>query len=267
MATYLVINRLLVFGVICLANAKLNLRVLIGTASEIGFEAGTLSLGGLTALALSVQPALAVLALLPTYALQRGALVRELEVAASQDPKTGLLNPVAWQTLAKRELSRAAREDHPATVLIIDLDHFKLVNDGWGHVVGDAVLRGVAQCLREELRDYDTIGRFGGEEFVAILPDVDELHGALIAERLRVRVGDLLIAACAESVNAPIVAALLEQRLSASIGVACFPEHGLELEHLLVGADAALYRAKDRGRNRVEFAGGPELGPRERIGD
>ncbi len=142
-------------------------------------------------------------------------------------------------------------------MLIIDLDHFKRVNDTWGHVAGDAVLRGIGDCLRDELRTYDTIGRFGGEEFVAILPAVDEPQAAVIAERLRQRIADLTIAQFAASANDPAAAAASEHTLSTSIGIACYPDHGSELEQLLLGADGALYRAKDGGRNRVEFAGPP----------
>lgn len=257
------ISRLLIFGMIGLASGRMSGRLLIGSVDEYGLELASLCLGGLTGLALATKPLLVLLVLLPAYALQRGALVRELEVAASHDPKTGLLNPVAWQTLAKRELSRSARDDQASAVLIIDLDHFKQVNDRWGHVAGDAVLKAVGQCLREELRDYDSIGRFGGEEFVAILPDVDEFQAAIIAERLRSRIGKLSIASIAASTKDPEQAASSADTLSTSVGVACFPEHGQSLDQLVIGADSALYRAKSKGRNRVEFADAPAAGSPE----
>jgi diguanylate cyclase (GGDEF)-like protein len=252
--TFTVVNRGLVYGVMCLARGSFDLELLVGTWDDNGLETATLFLGGLTGVALVHEPVLAALAVLPTFVLQRGALVKELELAASQDAKTGLLNAIAWQHLAKRELSRAEREKKTATILIIDLDHFKSVNDEFGHVLGDAALRGVGDCLRDELRDYDTVGRFGGEEFVAVLPDVDELEAALIAERLRERIAATSIASFAAHSRDPEFAAATDKTLSTSIGVACYPEHGAELEQLLVAADSALYRAKSRGRNRIEFA-------------
>jgi diguanylate cyclase (GGDEF)-like protein len=251
---YTVVNRLLVYGAMCIARGKLDVKLLVGDWEDNGLELATLCLGGLTGLALTYQPALAALAVLPTFALQRGALVKELELAAAQDAKTGLLNAIAWQHVAKRELSRAEREHKPTTILIIDLDYFKSVNDNFGHILGDAALRGVGECLHEELRDYDTVGRFGGEEFVAVLPDVDELEAALIAERLRQRIGTTEIAKFAAHSPQPERTATTDKTLSTSIGVACYPEHGVELEQLLVAADSALYRAKRAGRNRVEFA-------------
>jgi diguanylate cyclase (GGDEF)-like protein len=253
--TFTVVNRGLVYGAMSLARGSLDLKLLVGTWDDNGLETATLFLGGLTGIALIHEPILAALAVLPTFVLQRGALVKELEFAASQDAKTGLLNATAWQHLAKRELSRAQREQKTATILIVDLDHFKSVNDDFGHVLGDAALRGVGDCLRAELRDYDTVGRFGGEEFVAVLPDVDEMEAALIAERLRERIATTGIASFAAHGRDPGLAAASDKTLSSSIGVACYPEHGTELEQLLVAADSALYRAKSRGRNRVEFAG------------
>jgi diguanylate cyclase (GGDEF)-like protein len=251
---YTTVNRLFVYGAMCVARGKIDPKLLVGDWEDNGLELATLCLGGLTGLALLHQPALAALAILPTFALQRGALVKELELAAAQDAKTGLLNAIAWQHIAKRELSRAEREHKPTTILIIDLDFFKSVNDNFGHVLGDAALRGVGECLREELRGYDTVGRFGGEEFVAVLPDVDELEAALIAERLRQRIGGTEIAKFAAHSPQPERTAATDKTLSTSIGVACYPEHGIELEQLLVAADSALYRAKRTGRNRVEFA-------------
>ena len=96
-------------------------------------------------------------------------LVRQLEEDASTDGKTGLLNAAAWQDKAGRAVLRSERGDRPATVLVLDLDHFKLVNDRFGHLVGDQVLAAVAASVRDEVRDEDIVGRFGGEEFVVLL--------------------------------------------------------------------------------------------------
>ena len=98
------------------------------------------------------------------------------------ETKTGLLNATAWEQLAQRELARSRREKYDLAVLIIDLDRFKLVNDRFGHLVGDEVLKGIGRCLSAETRDYDTVGRFGGEEFVAVLPETSAADAVGVAD-------------------------------------------------------------------------------------
>jgi diguanylate cyclase (GGDEF)-like protein len=159
-----------------------------------------------------------------------------------------LLNAIAWEQLAQRELSRSTRDNLTVAILIIDLDRFKSVNDVYGHLAGDVVLREIGRCLTAELRDYDTVGRFGGEEFVALLPGINAAEAAVIAERVRARINTLRMSVLAPGANA------VDATLSASIGVACYPVDGLELQELLHAADSALYVAKNAGRNRVEFA-------------
>ncbi|MCL2781985.1 MAG: GGDEF domain-containing protein, partial [Actinomycetia bacterium] len=132
----------------------------------------------------------------------------------------------------------------PAVVLLLDMDHFKEVNDEHGHLVGDDVLRAVGQSLRGTVRDFDTVGRFGGEEFVAWLPRAGRDDGVAVAERLRAAIA---------RIDVPNMSGWL----SVSIGLACFPEHGTTVEELLKAADTALYRAKNAGRNRVTVAAGP----------
>ena len=251
LVVYTVINTGLVVGAMYVTSRPERLSTLLGSWADNALEVATLCLGGLTALAVLHQPWLTLLVLPPMFTLQRSALVKQLEEAASTDSKTGLLNAVAWEQLAGRELTRAEREHSPAAVLIIDLDHFKAVNDIHGHLAGDTALHEIGKCLTRELRGYDTVGRFGGEEFVAILPGVDASGGMDIAERVRARIAELrtcaLIGAKTTDPEAP---------LSASIGLACYPEHGTEIDQLLRAADAGLYRAKRGGRNRVELADG-----------
>jgi diguanylate cyclase (GGDEF)-like protein len=249
LVVYTLINTGLVSGAMYLANRPERFSVVVGSWGDNALEIATLCLGALTALAILHQPWLTVLVLPPMFTLQRSALVKQLEEAASTDAKTGLLNAVAWEQLAGRELSRAQRERASAAVLIIDLDHFKAVNDIHGHLAGDAVLKGIGKCLTRELRGYDTVGRFGGEEFVAILPGVDVAGGMEIAERVRQRIAELRTSALTG-----IEATGTEAALSASIGVACYPVHGTEVDQLLRAADTGLYRAKRSGRNRVELA-------------
>jgi diguanylate cyclase (GGDEF)-like protein len=244
MLAYAAVNFVVLFVAIYLAMRPVKLGELLEDGQDVTLEFATLCLGGLTALALADQPLLTVLVIPPLFVLQRSVLTKQLEIAATTDAKTGLLNAASWQHTAKREVARAHREHESAALLIIDMDNFKLVNDTFGHIAGDAVLRAVADCLVRELRQYDAIGRFGGEEFVAMLSGVDELVALGISERVRQQIQLL-------EVPAPIEGQPPLAGLSASIGVSCFPEHGAELEDLLHAADSALYVAKRAGRNRV----------------
>jgi diguanylate cyclase (GGDEF)-like protein len=128
----------------------------------------------------------------------------------------------------------------PLAVLIIDIDHFKRVNDAHGHLVGDQVLVGVAHTLVGQLREYDVVGRFGGEEFVALLPGADTVEACRVAERLRNRIRRLTVPA--EDGTATV---------TISVGVSLLRTHGQDLIELLAAADLALYRAKESGRDRV----------------
>jgi diguanylate cyclase (GGDEF) domain len=246
-AVHAVVNRALISIALVCVGAKL--KDLRATPGDNLIEFATLCLGGLVAIAALHEPWLSILVLAPMVTLQRGALVRELETAATVDSKTGLLNAVAWEHVLSRELARAAREDKPLAVLIIDIDRFKLVNDRFGHLAGDAVLREVGRCLQSGLREFDTIGRFGGEEFVAVLPSAGDSEGLVVAERLRSRVAALPLASIVDSADDAD-----ELHLSVSVGVSTSPTDGAELQELLVAADAALYKAKAAGRNRVVLA-------------
>ena len=221
----------------------------VGSADQPLAELARLCLGGLVAYLAVSNPELTVLAVAPMVALQRGRASREVEAAAMFDAKTGLLNALAWEQLTRRELIRGRRASYPVAVLLIDIDRFKQVNDRLGHLAGDAVLRAVAGALAQGVRTSDAVGRFGGEEFVVVLPNAGSREALRIAERLRARISDVQVAAHEQP------------RVSASIGVACAPRDGDELAELLRAADAALYRAKEHGRNRVLLAERGRAGP------
>jgi diguanylate cyclase (GGDEF)-like protein len=241
---YTSVNRLLVVAAARTANPQAELSI-VGSWEDNALELSTLCLAIMTAIVLLHEPVLALLVLLPMVLLQRGALVKQLETAAAIDSKTQLLNPVAWQQAAHRELARLNREERGAALLLIDLDHFKAVNDNHGHLVGDAALRAVGDKLKRALREYDIVGRFGGEEFVVLLPGVDETQGIETADRVRTAIGSIHLANLAEGGSGA---------LACSIGVAVFPQHGVGVTHLLHSADAALYFAKRGGRDRVVIA-------------
>jgi diguanylate cyclase (GGDEF)-like protein len=199
-----------------------------------------LCVGVLVTVSCALTPALLLVALPPVMLLQRSLMHQQLQAAARTDAKTGLLNAAAWQREAGTEIGRATRTDESLALLLIDIDHFKRVNDAHGHLAGDQVLVGVAGTLVNQLRDYDLIGRFGGEEFVVLLPNADILEACRVAERLRNRVRRLSVPADDEAVTVTI-----------SVGVALFRTHGNDLLELLASADLALYRAKKSGRDRI----------------
>lgn len=165
------------------------------------------------------------------------------EQAARIDPLTGLASRRAFTETADTEIQRALRYRLPLSLLMIDLDHFKAINDTHGHVTGDAVLASFAHTVAQQVREVDVVGRLGGEEFVVLLPNVPASEAAQVAERMRLAVADSEL-----MVNG--------QRLvySASFGVAEFDPRELSLSSLLSRADEALYKAKRQGRNRVEVA-------------
>lgn len=219
---------------------------LFGSLMDNALELSTLCLGALNAVILIAMPELAVAIIPPMLLLQRSMLVQQLEIAATTDDKTGVLNTAGWHHLAGQELDRAARQRHTSVgVLMIDLDHFKLINDTHGHLTGDQVLKAVAGRITAEVRGYDSVGRFGGEEFVVLLPGASTTVTGAIAERVRAAISKL-------QVLTP--EGLAVYGLSASIGVAMYPTEGAAVDRLLAAADTALYRAKAAGRDRVVSA-------------
>jgi diguanylate cyclase (GGDEF)-like protein len=252
MVAYTLVNAGLIHGAIVLTNYPTPTARLFRDGEYDLLEVATLCLAALTALALRYQPWLTVLLLPTMVVLNRTALLKELEVAATTDSKTGLLNAVAWRQVAGRELSRAQREQRSAAMIIIDMDNFKLINDSYGHLVGDAVLKGVADTLALELRGYDTVGRFGGEEFVALLAGVHPVQALDVADRV-------LRAIRALEIPTRDASHIVVRGLSASIGLASYPEQGSDVEELLHIADSALYTAKREGRDRVEYSNSSQL--------
>lgn len=245
-----VVNAVVVSTGIYLYTKQHSVADLLGTWEDNVLELVTLCLGGLTALALAYQPILVVLVFPPLVLLHRHVLLKQLEVAAATDEKTGLLNTTGWHRLADRELARVDRKvGMTLGVLMVDLDHFKRVNDTYGHLAGDVVLKAVATTITATVRDYDSVGRFGGEEFVVLLPDIAEGHVVVVAERVREAIGRLVVEVA--SGGEPVAI----RGLSASIGVATYPAAGTVVERLVTSADAALYRAKTAGRNRVVSGG------------
>ncbi len=195
-----------------------------------------------------------VVALLETRQLYRqveernqalAAVNGRLEALATTDALTGLPNHRAMVTALDLELERAHRFGRPCTLLFLDLDHFKALNDGYGHAAGDAVLRELAAVARRALRGVDTLGRWGGEEFVALLPEADGSGALEVAERVRVAVA---------AHPFPIGGGA---HLTCSLGVATYPAHAGGRDGLVDAADQAMYAAKRLGRNQARAADDP----------
>ena len=170
---------------------------------------------------------------------------QEVRNRIAYDQLTGLLTKESLYLAMESELRRCGKFGLPMAVFMMDLDHFKSVNDGHGHLMGSHVLTEVGSLIREGIRSTDVAARYGGEEFLAYLAEVTVKKGAKIAERIRSAVAAHSFTRIDENGRE------VRLRLTISLGVAGFPRHGTTLEALVAAADAALYRAKETGRNRV----------------
>jgi diguanylate cyclase (GGDEF)-like protein len=254
---FVAVNTGLIAAVVAVSTPHAGPATLFGPTDENLLELGMLCLGALAAIVLALNPALLLLMLLPLYAVLRAALIRPLETAASTDGKTGLLNAATWVAEAERVLAGTDGTERAGGVLILDLDHFKAVNDTHGHAIGDHVLTAVAGALRRVVRARDLVGRMGGEEFV-VLPrraaygarsvELESVELEVVAERIRSHVADLRLDV--PTLRGPLVIA----GLTVSVGGAVASARGSDLAALLQTADTALYEAKRAGRNTVRIA-------------
>jgi diguanylate cyclase (GGDEF)-like protein/putative nucleotidyltransferase with HDIG domain len=180
--------------------------------------------------------------LAPLLLIHRSLSVPALQAEARVDPKTGLFNARYFASALAEELGRAERFGRPMSLIMADLDLLRDINNTYGHLAGDAVLQGIAEIFRAQLRHYDVPARFGGEEFSILLPETPPEQALEIAERIRKAVSDTSFDV--ETSSDPIHATV-------SIGVAAFPKDGADANELIHQADLAVYRAKLQGRNRV----------------
>ncbi|WP_233629796.1 GGDEF domain-containing protein [Amycolatopsis sp. WAC 04197] len=233
---FLLVNTVLMTIAVYYGTPHERLRDALAKPFEYALEAATIALGVIVAWALRDWPVVLLLVVGITLVLHRGVLLRQLKRQARSDAKTGLLNAKAWREAATDELDRARRAGRHTSLLMVDVDRFKLINDRHGHLVGDRYLAAIAETLRTEVRGTDLVGRFGGEEFVVLLPGTPAVHAHAIAERIRSSV-----ASRADD---------LPEHVTVSIGLADRPGVA-DLDTVIAVADRALYEAKNTGRNRT----------------
>jgi diguanylate cyclase (GGDEF)-like protein len=238
------INQALIGSAFKLANPHARIRDELFGRESLHNDATELCAALLVAVGLTISSLTLLIALPLTTLLQRSFRHARLLSEAREDSKTGLLNAATWEREAGAEVARAVRTSSPLAVALLDLDRFKQINDTHGHLVGDEVLRHVADTMSALLRDYDLAGRFGGEEYVMLLPQTRAPDAFKIADRVRAHIAGVPITTSGGE-RVPV---------TVSIGVAALDAgSSRELTELLAAADAALYRAKASGRNQVQM--------------
>jgi diguanylate cyclase (GGDEF)-like protein len=241
---YQAINKGLVIAAIKGSDATANIRKDFFGREPLYNDLAEQCIGALVTYAVSTNFFLVPVALPVVALLQRSLRHEQLLKASRTDAKTGLLNARTWESEAEAEVARAVRARMALAVAVLDIDFFKLVNDTYGHLFGDEVLKEIAHCLPGVLREYDSAGRFGGEEFVLLLPHTRAVDAFRIADRVRDHISGLsLVTQDGQHVEVTV-----------SVGVAALDAgSSRELSELLAAADAALYRAKRDGRNQVQM--------------
>jgi diguanylate cyclase (GGDEF)-like protein len=239
-----VINQVLIGAALKLNDPAARVRDELFRREGLHNDATELCAALLVAVGMTISCLTLIIALPLATLLQRSVRHTHLLNEARADSKTGLLNSATWEREATAEVARAVRTSSPLAVGLLDLDRFKQINDTYGHLIGDEVLRQIADTMTGVLREYDVAGRFGGEEFVMLLPQTRAPDAFKIADRVRARIARL-----------PIVTTSGEQvAVTVSIGVAALDAgSSRELTDLLAAADAALYRAKASGRDQVQM--------------
>ncbi len=257
--TFTAMNHLMVAIVLWLARRISPALSGVLSAESLQTDLALIGVGIGIAVFWTIQPALIVLQIIPLFLFYRALSVPLLAKEAHYDAKTGLLTASRFMEILEEHTARAARDQqHALSLIMADLDFFRGVNDSLGHLAGDQVLRAVATVLRQTLRQGDFIGRFGGEEFVILLPNTEGANAMRAAERLR---------AAIECAQFQLPGRLEPVPVTVSLGVASFPDPCPDVRALLHMADLAVYKSKRDGRNRASMASGeqalpvPQTGP------
>jgi diguanylate cyclase (GGDEF)-like protein len=243
----LAVNDTLVMTAVKATNRAAGIRATFLSGEQLYNDAAEICIGVLVTFGVFGIPLLTLAALPVVTLLQRSLSHVQLVSDARTDSKTGLLNAATWERESAAEVLRAVRTQSPLAIAMVDIDKFKVINDTYGHLVGDLVLKEIANTLNALLRDYDLAGRFGGEEFSLLLPQTRAVDAFRIAERVRANIAGL-------SIIAPGATGGERVQVTVSIGVAALDSGSRrELSELVAAADAALYRAKAGGRDQVQM--------------
>ncbi|MBI4194157.1 MAG: GGDEF domain-containing protein [Betaproteobacteria bacterium] len=205
-----------------------------GRAYTIGFSSY------LTTLATHIAPLVLVAYVTTMLSADIRRALTQIKLLSETDDLTGVFNKRAVDIMSERVFKQAARYARPCSVLMIDSDSLKAVNDSYGHEAGNRLLKLTVQCIQNQLREADIVGRYGGDEFVVILPETAFGNAGGVAARIRQSIE-----------NTPLSIREKTVRITASIGVAGFPEHGNDFETIMKKADQAMYASKQRGKNEV----------------
>jgi len=242
-----IVNKTMLMTVVKATDPGATYRTEVFSREPLYNDGAEICTGVLVTYGVAGNPWLALAALPVVTLLQRSLRHVQLLNDSRADSKTGLLNAATWEREATTEVTRAVRTRTPLAVALLDIDRFKVINDTYGHLAGDQVLKELARSLDSLLRDYDRAGRFGGEEFSLLLPQTRAVDAFRIAERVRANIADL-------SIIVPGATGGERVHVTVSIGVAAL-DSGCKREYseLMAAADAALYRAKSGGRDQVQM--------------
>jgi diguanylate cyclase (GGDEF)-like protein len=241
------VNQILILTAIKAAEPQTSIRKTVFGGESLHNDVTELCVAVLATLAIAMSLLAVVVALPLVTMLQRSFRHSQLLKDARADSKTGLLNAATWERESTAEVARAVRTRTPLAIALLDIDKFKGINDTYGHMVGDQVIKEIAHSLNSLLRDYDLAGRFGGEEFSLLLPQTRAVDAFRIAERVRASIAGLRIIAPGASGGERV-------HVTVSIGVAALDSGSRrEFADLMAAADAALYRAKAGGRDQVQM--------------
>jgi diguanylate cyclase (GGDEF)-like protein len=242
-----VVNKTLLMTVIKASDPGATWRTEVFSREPLYNDGAEICTGFLVTYGVAGNPWLALAALPVVTLLQRSLRHVQLVNDSRADSKTGLLNAATWEREATTEIARAVRTRTPLAVALLDIDRFKVINDTYGHMAGDQVLKELARSLDGVLREYDRSGRFGGEEFSLLLPQTRAVDAFRIADRVRASIAGL-------SIIVPGATGGERVHVTVSIGVAAL-DAGSKREYaeLMATADAALYRAKSGGRDQVQM--------------
>jgi diguanylate cyclase (GGDEF)-like protein len=242
-----VLNKIMIMTAVKATDPGATIRTEVLAREPLYNDVAEICISILVTYGVATNPLLAPAALPVVTLLQRSLRHAQLVNDSRADSKTGLLNAATWEREATVEVTRAVRTGTPLAIALLDLDRFKVINDTYGHLAGDQVLKEIARSLDGALRDYDRAGRFGGEEFSLLLPQTRAVDAFRIAERVRATISGL-------SIIVPGATGGERVHVTVSIGVAAL-DSGSKREYaeLMAAADAALYRAKSGGRDQVQM--------------